>query len=66
MNSRLRWRSLDERVDLAGEQIDPGQQAKRAMAFVLMIPREAPMAAWHWAAIPVKSVAMAWIPGFSS
>ena len=27
----------DERVDLAGEQIDPGQQAERAMAFVLMI-----------------------------
>ena len=24
----------DERVDLAGEQIDPGQQAERAMAFV--------------------------------
>ena len=38
----------DERVDLAGEQIDPGQQAERAMAFVLMIPREARMAAWHW------------------
>ena len=48
MNSRLRWRSLDERVDLAGEQIDPGQQAERAMAFVLMIPREARMAARHW------------------
>ena len=29
----------------AGEQIDPGQQAERAMAFVLMIPREARMAA---------------------
>src|SRR6478609_7654346 len=38
----------DERVDLAGEQINPGQQAERAMAFVLMIPREARMAAWHW------------------
>src|ERR1700758_3431884 len=38
----------DERVDLAGEQIDPGQQAERAMAFVLMIPREARMAAWYW------------------
>ena len=37
----------DERVDLAGEQIDPGQQAERAMAFVLMIPREARMAARH-------------------
>src|SRR6476660_7327618 len=30
----------DERVDLAGEQIDPGQQAERAMAFVLMISRK--------------------------
>src|SRR6201990_1600909 len=38
----------DERVDLAGEQIDPGQQAERAMAFVLMIPREARMEAWDW------------------
>ena len=50
MNSRLRWRLPDERVDLAGEQIDPGQQAERAMAFVLMIPREARMAAWLLAA----------------
>src|ERR1700741_883448 len=38
----------DERVDLASEQIDPGQQAERAMAFVLMIPRDARMAAWYW------------------
>src|SRR5438874_5510437 len=30
----------DERVDLSGEQIYPGQQAERAMAFVLMIPRK--------------------------
>ena len=30
----------DQGVDLAGEQIDPGQQAERAMAFVLMIARE--------------------------
>ena len=47
MNSRLRWRSPTS-VDLAGEQIDPGQQAERAMAFVPAIPREARMAAWHW------------------
>ena len=26
----------DQGVDLAGEQIDPGQQAERAMAFVLI------------------------------
>src|SRR5271167_2028215 len=46
----------DERVDLAGEQIDPGQQAERAMAFVLMIPREARMAAWHWRQIRCQFV----------
>ena len=33
----------NERVDLSGEQIDPGQHAERAMAFVLVIPREARM-----------------------
>ena len=55
----------DERVDLAGEQIDPGQQAERAMAFVLMIPREL---AWR-PGTGGKSgavVAMACISGFSS
>src|SRR5712675_2198795 len=31
---------LDQGVDLAGEQIDPGQQAERAVALVLMIARE--------------------------
>src|SRR5258708_242293 len=30
----------DERVDLPGKQVDSGQQAERAMAFVLMIPRK--------------------------
>ena len=33
----------DESVDLAGEQINPGQQAERAMTFVLMIAREGRM-----------------------
>ena len=37
----------DERVDLAGEQINPGQQAERAMTFVLMIARKGRMNAWH-------------------
>src|SRR4249919_323719 len=37
----------DERVDLAGEQINPGQQAERAMTFVLMIAREGRMNVWH-------------------
>ena len=31
---------FDQSVDLAGEQIDPGQQAERAVALVLMIARE--------------------------
>ena len=49
MNSRLRWRSSTSGVDLAGEQIDPGRRLSGAgRAFVLMIPREARMAAWHW------------------
>jgi hypothetical protein len=30
----------DQGMGLAGEQINPGQQAERAMAFVLMIARE--------------------------
>ena len=50
----------DERVDLAGEQIDPGQQAERAMAVVLMIPREARMAAGTGGKSGAV-VAMAWI-----
>src|SRR6267378_6840382 len=31
---------LDQGVDLAGEQIDPGQQAECAMALILVIARE--------------------------
>src|ERR1035441_6366226 len=31
----------DESMDFSGEQIDPGQQTERAMAFVLIITREA-------------------------
>src|SRR3981081_1937466 len=30
----------DERMTLPGKQVDSGQQAKRAMTFVLVIPRE--------------------------
>src|SRR3979490_551407 len=30
----------DERMDLPGKQVDSGQQAKRAVTFVLVIPRE--------------------------
>ena len=30
----------DERMDLSGKRVDSGQQAQRAMTFVLVIPRE--------------------------
>ena len=46
---------------------DPGQQAGACQAaFVLMIPREARMAAWHWRQIRCRRGDQAWIPGFSS
>ena len=35
-------------MDLPGEQIDPGQQAQRAMALVLMIARKGGVDARHW------------------
>ena len=38
----------NQRVDLSAEQINPGQQAERAMAFILMIPREGRMHSRHW------------------
>jgi len=47
MNSRLRWRSTDECMDLAGEQIDPSQQAERAMTFILMLTCEGRVNAGH-------------------
>ena len=48
-NSRLRWRSPTSAVDLAGEQIDPGQQVERAMGVCTHDPaRSSGMAAWHW------------------
>ena len=56
---------LDQGVNLAGEQIDPGQQAERAMAFVFMIAAKVactPGSGGKSGAV----VAMAWIPGFSS
>ena len=39
---------FDEGVDLSAEQINPSQQAERAMAFVLMIPHDGGMDARHW------------------
>lgn len=71
----------DERMDLPGKQVDSGQQAQRAMTFVLIIPRKggvdaggrAPLrrspARYAQRGLGGKSgavVAMAWIPGFSS
>ena len=56
----------DESVDLAGEQINPSQQAERTMALVLMITsqsRHAPAA--HGRQIRCGRP-MPWIPGFSS
>ena len=41
-------RSLTSAWTLPVEQIDPGQQAERAMAFVLMIRAKLACAAWHW------------------
>src|SRR6201994_4564585 len=38
---------LDQGVDLPGEQIDPSQQAERAMTFILMIARKGRMGAWR-------------------
>ena len=37
-----------ERVDLPGEEINPSQQAERAMTFILMIARKSGMDARHW------------------
>src|SRR5215813_8818984 len=37
----------DQGMDLPGEEINPGQQAERAMALVLMIAREARIGARH-------------------
>jgi hypothetical protein len=51
---------FDERMDLAGKQVDSGQQAQRAMTFVLVIPREGRVDAglanrvlwWRWPGFP--------------
>src|SRR6202158_3890177 len=38
---------LDQGVDLASEQVNPGQQAERAVALILMIARECRVGARH-------------------
>src|SRR5258708_9335391 len=45
---------FDECVDFPGEQINPGQQAERAMALVLIIARKARMTTWHCRQIPCR------------
>lgn len=55
---------FDKGVDLAGEQINPSQQAERAMAFVFMVARKGGVDARLGRQI--RRRAMAWIPGFSS
>ena len=56
---------LDQGVNLAGEQIDAGQQADRAVALVFMIAREGRMGAGSGGKSGAV-VAIAWMPGFSS
>ena len=56
----------DERMDLPGKQVDSGQQAQRAMTFVLVIPRQGRVDAGLGRGKSGAVVAMAWIPGFSS
>ena len=48
MNSRLRWRSLTSAWTLPVIRSIPANRLSEPWAFVLMIPREARMAAWHW------------------
>ena len=52
---------LDQGMNLAGEQINSGQQTKRTVALVLIVARQTGMLAGCGAV-----VAIAWIPGFSS
>ena len=56
---------LDAGVHLASNQIDPSEQAQRAMALVFMSPRKRLMLPWprgrSGAVLPI-----AWMPGLSS
>ena len=54
----------DQGMHLAGEQIDPRQQAERAMAFVFMIAREGRIVRLAWAANPVRSSRWLGFPAF--
>ena len=48
MNSRLRWRSLTSAWTLPVSRSIPANRLSVPWRLVLMIPREARMAAWHW------------------
>ena len=56
---------LDQGMDLAGEQINAGQQADRAVALIFMIAREGRVRAGLGRQIRAVA-AIAWMPGFSS
>jgi len=56
---------LDQGVHLAGEKIDSGQQADRAVTFVFMITAEGRVHA-GFGGKSGAVVAIAWMPGFSS
>ena len=56
----------NQSMDLAGEQIYPGQQAERAMAFVLVIPRKGGVDAGFGRQIPRRRCDAMAMPGFSS
>ena len=56
---------FDQGMDLAGDQIDPGQQADRAVALVFIIAREGRVHARLGRQVRAV-VAIAWMPGFSS
>ena len=56
---------LDQSVNRAGKQVDAGQQADRAVAFIFMIAREGRVRAGLGGRSGAV-VAIAWMPGFSS
>ena len=56
---------FDAGMDLAGEQVDPRQQAQRPEALVFMVARDAGMLA-RAGGRSGAVLAIAWMPGFSS
>ena len=56
---------LDQRMDLAGDEVDAGQQADRAVTFIFMLTCEGRMHAGLGRQVGAV-VAMACMPGFSS